>query len=54
MLFNSFVFLLYFPLATLGYFLTPHRFRWAWLLAASCFFYMFFKAIYILIPCSRS
>ncbi len=27
----------------------PHRFRWFLLLVASCFFYMFFKPIYILI-----
>jgi D-alanyl-lipoteichoic acid acyltransferase DltB (MBOAT superfamily) len=27
----------------------PHKFRWLLLLAASCFFYMFFKPIYILI-----
>ena len=49
MLFNSFSFLLFFPIVTAVYFLLPHRARWAWLLAASCFFYMFFKPIYILI-----
>ena len=49
MLFNSFSFVLFFPIVTAVYFLLPHRARWAWLLAASCFFYMFFKPIYIFI-----
>jgi len=49
MLFNSFEFLLFFPVVTLLYFLLPHKFRWFLLLVASCFFYMFFKPIYILI-----
>ena len=49
MLFNSLTFLLFFPIVTAIYFLLPHRARWAWLLAASCYFYMFFKAVYILI-----
>jgi D-alanyl-lipoteichoic acid acyltransferase DltB (MBOAT superfamily) len=31
------------------YFVLPHRFRWAWLLAASCYFYMAFIPVYILI-----
>ena len=31
------------------YFVLPQRFRWAWLLAASCYFYMAFIPIYILI-----
>lgn len=49
MLFNSGHFLLFFPLVTLLYFFTPHRWRWALLLAASCYFYMVFRPIYILI-----
>ncbi|GAA4319349.1 MBOAT family protein [Mucilaginibacter gynuensis] len=49
MLFNSFEFLLYFPIVTALFFFLPHRFRWQLLLAASCFFYMFFKPEYILI-----
>ncbi len=49
MLFNSIEFVIFFPLVTLLYFLLPHRFRWAHLLAASCVFYMFFVPIYILI-----
>lgn len=49
MLFNSLEFLIFFPIVTLLYFLLPFKFRWALLLAASCFFYMFFKPVYILI-----
>lgn len=49
MLFNSAAFLVFFPVVTAGYFALPHRLRWAWLLAASCYFYMAFIPIYILI-----
>jgi alginate O-acetyltransferase complex protein AlgI len=49
MLFNSFTFLVFFPVVATIYFVLPHRFRWAWLLAASCYFYMAFIPIYILI-----
>lgn len=49
MLFNSIEFLIFFPVVTIGYFILHFRFRWAWLLAASCYFYMAFRPIYILI-----
>jgi len=49
MLFNSIEFLIFFPLVTGMYFLLPHAYRWFWLLAASCFFYMTFIPVYILI-----
>lgn len=49
MLFNSLEFAFFFPVVTIGYFLLPHRVRWAWLLAASCGFYMAFVPAYILI-----
>ena len=49
MLFNSFEFLLFFPIVTIIYFLLPHKFRWFHLLVASCIFYMYFIPIYILI-----
>jgi alginate O-acetyltransferase complex protein AlgI len=49
MLFNSLAFLVFFPVVTLGYFLLPYRLRWAWLLAASCYFYTYFIPIYFLI-----
>ena len=40
MTFNSFQFLIFFPVVTLLYFLVPFRFRWALLLVASYYFYM--------------
>ena len=49
MLFNSPAFLLFFPIVTFLFFLLPNKLRWVLLLAASCFFYMFFKPEYILI-----
>lgn len=49
MLFNSFAFLVFCPLVTIVYFLLAHKFRWAWLLLASCVFYMFFIPQYIVI-----
>ncbi|MHA4808308.1 MBOAT family O-acyltransferase [Flavitalea flava] len=49
MLFNSFEFAIFFPVVTILFFLLPHRFRWLLLLLASCFFYMFFKPVYIFI-----
>lgn len=49
MLFNSFTFLIFFPVVATIYFVLPQRFRWAWLLAASCYFYMAFIPVYILI-----
>jgi D-alanyl-lipoteichoic acid acyltransferase DltB (MBOAT superfamily) len=49
MLFNSFAFLVFFPVVTALYFAVPHRVRWLVLLVASCVFYMFFIPVYILI-----
>ena len=49
MLFNSFEFFLFFPIVTILYFLLPHKLRWIHLLAASCYFYMAFVPVYILI-----
>ena len=49
MLFNTLPFMIFFPVVTLVYYLLPFRWRWCWLLAASCFFYMWFKPVYILI-----
>jgi alginate O-acetyltransferase complex protein AlgI len=51
MLFDSIQFYFFFPIVTVGYFLMPHRYRWALLLAASCYFYMAFIPKYILILC---
>ncbi len=49
MLFNSLEFLLFFVIVTISFFSLPHKYRWFLLLTASCFFYMFFVPIYILI-----
>ncbi|TCD01704.1 MBOAT family O-acyltransferase [Pedobacter psychroterrae] len=49
MLFNSIDFAFYFIIVTVAYFLLPHRYRWILLLSASCYFYMAFVPIYILI-----
>ncbi len=49
MTFNSYLFLLFFPLVVAVYFLMPYKWRWLWLLLASCYFYMAFIPAYILI-----
>lgn len=49
MLFNSAEFILFFTAVTLLFYLVPHKYRWMLLLAASCFFYMWFIPAYILI-----
>ncbi len=49
MLFNSIDFILFFIVVTLLYFSLPYKYRWILLLGASCFFYMAFVPIYILI-----
>lgn len=49
MLFNSLHFIVFFIVTTIVYFLLPHRFRWFLLLGISCYFYMAFIPIYILI-----
>src|SRR4051794_29960254 len=49
MLFNSFAFLIFFPFVATIYFVLPQPSRWCWLLITSCFFYMYFIPIYILI-----
>lgn len=40
MLFNSFEFLLFFPVMVIGYYLIPFTYRWLWLLLGSYYFYM--------------
>ena len=49
MLFNSYNFLLFFPLVTVLFFLLPHRFRLFHLLSSSFLFYMAFLPVYVLI-----
>ncbi len=49
MLFNSLSFLFFFILVTTLYFALPYKRRWLLLLLSSCYFYMAFVPIYILI-----
>lgn len=49
MLFNSLQFLYFFVVVTALYYAIDYRFRWILLLGASCYFYMAFIPIYILI-----
>ena len=49
MLFNSLHFLIFFLVVTPAFFLLPHQHRWKLLLVASCYFYMTFVPVYILI-----
>jgi len=49
MLFNSVQFLLFFIVVTLAYFSLSWKGRWMLLLGASCYFYMVFKPVFILI-----
>ncbi|MCI8430748.1 MAG: MBOAT family protein [Lachnospiraceae bacterium] len=49
MLFNSFHFLLFFPIVVLLYFLIPKSLKNLWLLAASCYFYISWNAKYMLL-----
>lgn len=49
LIFNSFAFLIFFPIIILFYFILPHKVRWFLLLVASIYFYMSFIPIYILI-----
>ncbi|MEM9997881.1 MAG: MBOAT family O-acyltransferase [Bacteroidota bacterium] len=49
MLFNSLAFLAFFPIAVVGAFVTPGRWRWAWLLAMSYLFYAAWEPSYLLL-----
>jgi alginate O-acetyltransferase complex protein AlgI len=49
MLFNSIDFAIFFPVVVAMFFLSPQRWRVSLLLAASCFFYMAFIPVYIVI-----
>lgn len=42
--FNSLEFLIFLPLVLIVFWLLPHKFRWAWLLIASYYFYMSWNA----------
>lgn len=49
MIFNSFEFLIFFPIVFILYFTFPLKYRWTVLLFASCFFYMYWKPEYIIL-----
>ena len=49
MVFNSIEFLIFLPIVVAVFYLLPQKFRWLWLLVASCVFYMWFVPKYILI-----
>jgi alginate O-acetyltransferase complex protein AlgI len=47
--FNSFAYLIFFPIVVILHFLLPRSWRWAALLAASAYFYAFFIPKYLLV-----
>jgi D-alanyl-lipoteichoic acid acyltransferase DltB (MBOAT superfamily) len=49
MLFNSIEFLIFFPIVVVLYFSSPQKYRWVFLLAASYYFYMCWRAEYIIL-----
>ena len=49
MLFNSFIYIIFFLVAVAVHYLVPHRFRWVMLLIASYIFYMAWRAELILL-----
>lgn len=49
MLFNSFTYLLFFPVVCIIYYLLPQKSRWYFLLGSSYFFYMNWEPIYALL-----
>ena len=49
MLFNSIHFIVFFIVVTTAYFALPYKYRWVLLLSASCYFYMAFVPVFILI-----
>lgn len=49
MLFNSFHFLVFFPIVVCIYFIIPKHIRYFWLLAASYYFYMSWNPKYIVL-----
>ncbi len=54
MLFNSYQFLIFFPIVTAVYFLLPRKVRWFWLLVMSYYFYMNWHAEYALLMASST
>ncbi|SCZ78630.1 MBOAT family O-acyltransferase [Pseudobutyrivibrio xylanivorans] len=54
MLFNSGVFLVFFPIVLIGYYIIPAKHRYIWLLVASYYFYMQWNPIYVLLLLSST
>lgn len=53
MTFNSFEFLIFYPIVSLLYFVLPKKLKWPMLLVASYYFYMFYQAeLVVLIACT--
>lgn len=49
MLFNSFSFMVFFPIVFFIYWILPQRFKWVLLLVASYYFYMSWNAKYVVL-----
>ena len=49
MFFNSIEFIIFLPIVVAVYYLLPHKLSWLWLLIASYYFYMSWKAEYALL-----
>lgn len=49
MLFHSFQFSLFLPIVFAVYWMIPHKYRWAMILVASCYFYMSWNPRYIIL-----
>ncbi len=49
MLFNTYQYLFFLPLVVILYYVIPHRYRWILLLGASYYFYMCWKAEYLIL-----
>lgn len=49
MLFNSIDFLIFFPIVVLIYFISPHKWRYIWLLAVSYYFYICWNPVFIIL-----
>ncbi|MDE7324474.1 MAG: MBOAT family protein [Lachnospiraceae bacterium] len=49
MLFNTVQYLIFLPIVVLIYYILPKKVRYVWLLGASCYFYMQWNQIYILL-----
>lgn len=49
MLFNSYTFLMFFPIVVLCYYIMPKKFSWLFLLGASYYFYMGWRAEYAIL-----